>query len=235
MKKITFFVLALFCAVASWAQGTVKVLDTDAENLITSADQITSPCSESSEGSIEALLDGDPGTFWHSAWQGDASKWAVGTHYFQVEIAGLPDDLGFEFTRRDNSGNQIIKWGVYGAPSADAPKEECTLLAEVETPFGSQTETLTSQVFARQGFDILRFYNLQTTGGSVFFHLAEFRLLPCKEADELEVAVYDLQAIYDTYTAKALNPEDLGDKPGKYGKAAYAAFEKVMEDANDIW
>ena len=234
MRKITFFVLALFCAVASWAQGTVKVLDTDAENLITSADQITSPCSESSEGSIEALLDGDPASFWHSAWQGDASKWAVGTHYFQVEIAGLPDDLGFEFTRRDNSGNQIIKWGVYGAPSADAAKEQCTLLAEVETPFGSQTETLTSQVFARQGFDILRFYNLQTTSGSVFFHLAEFRLLPCKEADELEVAVYDLQAIYDTYTAKALNPEDLGDKPGKYGEAAYAAFEKVMEYANEI-
>ena len=234
MKKITFFVLALFCAVASWAQGTVKVLDTDAENLITSADQITSPCSESSEGSIGALLDGDPTTFWHSAWQGDASKWAVGTHYFQVEIAGLPDDLGFEFTRRDNSGNQIIKWGVYGAPSADAAKEQCTLLAEVETPFGSQTETLTSQVFARQGFDILRFYNLQTTGGSVFFHLAEFRLLPCKEADKLEVAVYDLQAIYDTYTAKALDPEKLGDKPGQYGEAAYAAFEKVMEYANDI-
>ena len=226
--------LALFCAVASWAQGTVKVLDTDAENLITSADQITSPCSESSEGSIEALIDGNTGSFWHSAWQGDASKWAVGTHYFQVEIAGLPDDLGFEFTRRDNSGNQIIKWGVYGAPSADAAKEQCTLLAEVETPFGSQTETLTSQVFARQGFDILRFYNLQNTSGSVFFHLAEFRLLPCKEADKLEVAVYDLQAIYDTYTAKALNPEDLGDKPGKYGKAAYAAFEKVMEDANEI-
>lgn len=234
MKKITFFVLALFCAVASWAQGTVKVLDTDAENLITSADQITSPCSESSEGSIGALLDGDPTTFWHSAWQGDASKWAVGTHYFQVEIAGLPDDLGFEFTRRDNSGNQIIKWGVYGAPSADAAKEQCTLLAEVETPFGSQTETLTSQVFARQGFDILRFYNLQTTGGSVFFHLAEFRLLPCKEADELEVAIYDLQAIYDTYTAKALDPEKLGDKPGQYGEAAYAAFEKVMEYANEI-
>ena len=234
MRKITFFMLALFCAVASWAQGTVKVLDTDAENLITSADQITSPCSESSEGSIEALIDGNTGSFWHSAWQGDASKWAVGTHYFQVEIAGLPDDLGFEFTRRDNSGNQIIKWGVYGAPSADAPKEECTLLAEVETPFGSQTETLTSQVFARQGFDILRFYNLQNTSGSVFFHLAEFRLLPCKEADELELAIYDLQAIYDVYTAKALNPEDLGDKPGKYGEAAYAAFEKVMEDANDI-
>ena len=234
MRKITFFMLALFCAVASWAQGTVKVLDTDAENLITSADQITSPCSESSEGSIGALLDGDPTTFWHSAWQGDASKWAVGTHYFQVEIAGLPDDLGFEFTRRDNSGNQIIKWGVYGAPSADAAKEQCTLLAEVETPFGSQTETLTSQVFARQGFDILRFYNLQTTGGSVFFHLAEFRLLPCKEADELEVAIYDLEAIYDAYTAKALNPEDLGDKRGKYGKDAYAAFEEAMEYANEI-
>ncbi len=234
MRKITFFMLALFCAVASWAQGTVKVLDTDAENLITSADQITSPCSETSEGSIEALLDGNHETFWHSAWQGDASTWAVGTHYFQVEIAGLPDDLGFEFTRRNNSGNQIIKWGVYGAPSADAAKEECTLLAEVETPFGTQTETLTSQVFARQGFDILRFYNLQNTSGSVFFHLAEFRLLPCKVADELEVAVYDLQAIYDTYTAKALDPEKLGDKPGQYSEAAYAAFEKVMEYANEI-
>ena len=234
MRKITFFMLALFCAVASWAQGTVKVLDTDAENLITSADQITSPCSEASEGSIAALLDGDHETYWHSAWKGDASTWAVGTHYFQVEIAGLPDDLGFEFTRRNNGGNQIIKWGVYGAPSADAAKEECTLLAEVETPFGSWTETLTSQVFARQGFDILRFYNLQNNNGSVFFHLAEFRLLPCKVADELEVAIYDLQAIYDTYTAKALDPEKLGDKPGQYSAADYAAFEEVMEYANNV-
>ena len=226
--------LALFCAVASWAQGTVKVLDTDAENLITSPDQVTSPCSEASEGSIGGMLDKNPDTFWHSAYNGDASKWAAGTHYFQVQIADLPDELGFEFTRRNNGGNQITKWGVYGAPSANAAKEECKLLAEVETPFGSQTETLTSQVFERQGFDILRFYNLQTTSGSVFFHLAEFRLLPSKEVGEIELALKALQAVYDTYTAKALAPENLGEKPGQYSETAYAVFEGKIGDAGDI-
>ena len=234
MRKITFFMLALFCAVASWAQGgTAWVVDTDANNLITSADQLSSPCSDPSEGqNIGNLLDDDPVTFWHSAWQGDASNWAAGTHYFQVNAPDLPEYFGFEFTRRNNSGNQITKWGVFGAPYADASKEECTLLAEVETPFSSQTETLVSPVINNsQGFKILRFYN---HSGNVFFHLAEFRLLPCKAADEIEVALYALQAVYDTYTAKALDPENLGDKPGQYSEKAYAEFEGKIEDAGKI-
>ena len=234
MRKITFFMLTLFCAVVSWAQGTVKVVNTDAENLITSPDQITSPCTQSGEGSIEGMIDGKPDTYWHSTWSGDAASWAVGTHYFEVDVPDLPSEFGFEYTRRKHHGGQIVRWGVYGAPSAEATKAQCTLLMEVETPFGEQGEVRISPAIQSQGFTKIRFYNEETNNSSVFFHVAEFRLLPCVEADAIEVAIYSLQEIFDALREKALTEEQLGTAPGQYSSEAYAAFEDKMDYANDV-
>ena len=234
MRKITFFMLTLFCAAVSWAQGTVKVVDTDAENLIKSPGQITSPCTQSGEGSIEGMIDSNPDTYWHSAWSGDAASWAVGTHYFEVDVPDLPSEFGFEYTRRKHHDGQIVRWGVYGAPSAEATKAQCTLLMEVETPFGEQGEVRISPAIQSQGFTKIRFYNEETNSSSVFFHVAEFRLLPCTEADAIEVAIYSLQEIFNALSEKALTEEQLGTAPGQYSSEAYAAFEKAMEYANEI-
>ena len=234
MRKITFFMLTLFCAAVSWAQGTVKVVDTDAENLITSPGQITSPCTQSGEGSIEGMIDSNPDTYWHSAWSGDAASWAVGTHYFEVDVPDLPSEFGFEYTRRKHHDGQIVRWGVYGAPSAEATKAQCTLLMEVETPFGEQGEVRISPAIQSQGFTKIRFYNEETNSSSVFFHVAEFRLLPCTEADAIEVAIYSLQEIFDALSEKALTEEQLGTAPGQYSSEAYAAFENKMEYANNV-
>lgn len=181
MKKILLFFMALFvCANSAWAESYV---DTSASGLITSADQITSPYTQSDEGSIAEMIDGNSNTYWHSSWSG--GNVAAGLHYFQVDIDQELSGFGFQFTRRNANDDQITSWGIYGVPAdkANATKDECTLIATISTPFSSKTETLTSSVINNsQKFTTFRFYAEATTTGRGYFHIAEFQIYPIKTA-----------------------------------------------------
>lgn len=97
MKKITsVFTLALLLAGAVPATSFADVkprftivndphvgVDTD-RPLISNASQITSPFTQSGEGSIEGMLDNDPSSYWHSTWSG--GNVPAGTHYFQIQL-----------------------------------------------------------------------------------------------------------------------------------------------------
>ena len=104
---MTMLALMLTCA-ATYAQE-ITILDTQT-NLFTSVDQFSSPFTEEFEGSVEALIDGDPNTYWHSRWhEGDQPK---GTHYIQIEVAELPEEFGYTFTRRPASNDHVTRWSV---------------------------------------------------------------------------------------------------------------------------
>ncbi len=209
------------------------------EELITSVDQLSSPYTEESEGSIEALLDGDTDTFWHSNWS-DGSVDA-GTHYLQVELNDTYEDLVFVFTRRNVSNDHITLWGVYGAPTADADKDNCTFLAEISTPFGSSTETLTSAAFNTAGFTILRFYINDTYGSSVdatrgYGHMSEFQLYTATaNPTSQKVAMGDIYTNLENAIATA-EAEDEDITAGTYNtlKAAYDAFIAVFVDPAEL-
>ncbi|MGN1259927.1 MAG: hypothetical protein ACI4UC_02350, partial [Alloprevotella sp.] len=79
---------------------------TEYTDLITSADQFDSNAKEPNEGSYEALLDGDPTTFFHSQW---SDGWAAKVpHDLQVK---LPDndltELVVKYAARNNSGSYL--------------------------------------------------------------------------------------------------------------------------------
>ena len=152
------------------------VLDKD-NPLITSVSQLSSPYTEPTEGSLAAMIDGNPETFWHSIWsEGDVEP---GEHYFQVEMLNQANiDVAFKVIRRNAADNHTTEWGVYGTNNANATKAGCTSLAVIETPYNDWGETRVSDIFKTGGYKYLRFYINNTTTGHGFGHLAEFQLYP---------------------------------------------------------
>ena len=181
MKKIFLSLLTFCIGLVAYAQSSVWVADPNVK-LITSASQISSPYTETTEGSIESMIDGNADTFWHSTWTG--GEVPSGTHYFEVEVSNMPEYFALRFTRRNTESDHITLWGIYGAPDSNSTKEECTLLGTWNTPYTSSTETYTSPVFESQGFTRLRFYCEETRGtyyNNGYFHLSEFQILGTKE------------------------------------------------------
>mgnify|MGYP002622715660 CR=1 FL=1 len=239
MKKIYLFLTMLFAlGTSAFAQSSNAYEIMEDEPLIASAEQITSPYTETSEGSIEGMIDQDPGTFWHSTWSGGAVE--QGLHYFQVEMPdGDYDLIAFVYTRRNVANDQTTRWGVRGTNDPDAAKDACELIAEIETPLSSTSETLPSPAFNPSGYKYLRFYCEATQGSSEqynnrgYFHVAEFQLYPAVKLDDAVVALKDLEDARDKY----LNYSGTfvaGTEPGLYDPAAIEAFEAALEAANQL-
>ena len=161
---------------------TEGCLDPDHMGLVTSVSQLSSPCSDSQEGNLAALLDNDPGTFWHSNWH-DGSVPAH-SHYLQVELTeSVDEDICLQMTRRNTPNDHITLWGVYGSNSATAPDGDWQILASISMPYGSKTETLLSDPFDTRGYKYLRFYIDGTWTNRGYAHLSEFRLFTASDID----------------------------------------------------
>ncbi len=244
MKKIYLFLVMLLGLGSSlWAQETSEYKIDEDNPLITEASQITSPFSQNDLGDkdgdgLEALIDDNTGSFWHSYWGGGTV--AAGTHYFQVEMPESDYSLiAFKYTRRNVTNDQITLWGVYGTDEPDADKASCTEIASIQTPLGSNSETLTSQPFEAGGFKYLRFYCedsngyvAQSSGCRGYFHVAEFQLYPAEKLEDNQVAFNNLIAVYNKYL-DAYTTDDyfkVGTNPGDYNAEKVQAFLDVMEE-----
>ena len=230
MKKIyLLFAMLLGLGTSLWAQTSSEYEIIEDEPLIKDVSKLSSPYTDPEEGSLEAMLDGDVTTFWHSNWHGGAV--APGTHYFQVEMPeGEYDLISFVYKRRPNASNQTTEWSVYGTDDPDAVKDDCDLLAEVSTPFGAQNESFTSKPFNPKSYKYLRFYSEETDGSQKqqgFFHVGEFQLYPVQKADEYEAAMKALEDLYMSLKGTEFNT---GTEPGQYSAEAVQVFQDVLQE-----
>ena len=204
--------------------------------LITSADQLSSPWTEPSEGSIEALIDGNTGTFWHSAWSN--GNVANHTHYLQVALPdGEYSELTLRITRRAVSNDHVTLWGVYGSNDAEAADEEWKELASLPTPYGNNTETLNTKGFETQGYKYLRFYIDGTTTGRGYGHASEFQLFPIYQNPNSQYAkLGEIATTLDAIVkAQADKEEDAITKEDfETLKAAYEAFIGQIVDPTEL-
>jgi len=170
---------------------------------ITNVSQLSSPNTEPTEGSLDAMIDGDNSSFWHSTWsEGNVEN---GQHYFQVTLNKRNNiDVAFQVKRRDTEKDHITEWGVYGTNTANATKANCTLLAVIETPYNNWGETRVSDIFKTGGYKYLRFYINNTTHGRGYGHLAEFQLYPATtdetRADASPFAIIQKKGGYYLYS-----------------------------------
>ena len=206
------------------------------DGVITENEQFSSPWSESSEGSLDNLLDGNTSTFWHSQWS--AGSVANHTHYLQVALNdGSYELLQMTITRRPVSNDHITLWSVYGSNDEEADDEDWVKLAVLETPFGNNKETISAAPFELQGYQYLRFYIDGTTTGRGYGHVSEFQLYEVSvnpnsqyalmgdasknldavlreqenvsAADVTEEQAAALQAAYDAFILKYVDPAEL--------------------------
>lgn len=147
------------------------------DNLITETSQFSSPYTEPSEGDINALIDGDCSTFWHSAWsQGNAE---MHVHYLQVDLPeAVTGDLQVTLGRRKNQGSfcandNVVLLGV----EASADGENFVNVGQLPMPLVSG-EWYESGVVAVEGAKVFRFFNDESNGTNQrgYWHAGEFQL-----------------------------------------------------------
>lgn len=193
------------------------------DKLITMNSQFSSPYTESSEGSLNNLLDGKQNTFWHSAWsQGNVND---GVHYLEIELPeGTLGDVVMHYGRRsDTDGHHLIKANILGVVSGTGTSAKTELVCQLDMPYRSQTETIKRTFTLDKAYPSIRLLEVQTSGstngGSAgFFHIGEMQLYSTKryyiiknaqaEADALMAAMHplaseateaDMQALQKAY------------------------------------
>lgn len=174
------------------------------------------------------LLDGNASTYWHSRWE-DGNV-ANGSHYLQVELAE-PETVtaaAIKFTRRAVANDHITTWAVFGSNDPEAEKSAYEQLGTLETPFASNTETITSSGFPTKGYKYIRLYINNTTTGRGYGHVSEMQLYaatisenPTSQLVMLGELATNLQAAIDAIPAEQ---DDITVEHYTALKTAYDAF-----------
>ncbi|MBO4907128.1 MAG: discoidin domain-containing protein [Bacteroidaceae bacterium] len=166
---------AAFAQVQTWA-GKLQAI----EGLVTEATQWTSNAKEPSEGSYEALTDGDYTTFFHSQWSGTGPD---ADHYLQAELPEAQQEFYFYFKKRSqNNNNRPTDILIQGSNDG----ETFTDITEITEglPTGATPIDYTSaKITATEAYKYIRFTvkaigNSQLNNGHPYFTFSEFYILP---------------------------------------------------------
>ena len=211
------------------------------DELVTDAEQLSSPWTEASEGNLPALIDGSSTTYWHSAWSG--GNVPPHTHYLQVALPEAGYQLvEMKITRRPVTNDHVILWGVFGSNDPEAADEDWTDLGQISTPYGNNTETITTEPFSIGGYQYLRFYIDDTTTKSNgvsrgYGHISEFQLFPVTDNPNSQYAqLGEIATKLDAVVEAQKDIEDEDITPAVYDelKAAYDAFMAEVVDPTEL-
>ncbi|MDO4211789.1 MAG: discoidin domain-containing protein [Bacteroidales bacterium] len=150
------------------------------EMLITRLSQLSSPFTDSQEGSLKNLIDGDLKTFWHSDWH--HGRMQPHSHYLQVElIEPVKGDVTATIGRRQGTLNNHP---VLISVEASSDGTNYVNVGQMQFPYERQSvhfgiDPLPSATFhLDKKAKYLRFYCDKTNGNlqEGFWHMSEFRL-----------------------------------------------------------
>lgn len=206
------------------------------DKLITKNSQFSSPYTESQEGSLNNLLDGNQSTFWHSAWNsGDVEN---GVHYLEI---ALPEETSggiiMHFGRRSNTeGHHLTKARILGVVSGNGTSAQTETIAELDLPFKNNRETVKCTFTLPKVYPSIRLQELMTTGNEGFFHIGELQLY----ATEYYYIIKNAQAEAAALLA-ATNPlpseateKDLQTLQAAYDAFMYKVFGIVPSEITDV-
>ena len=173
MQKTPLFLLFFLCLM----QYSLKVQSSQSYGnpLITKASQLSSPFSDSTEGTnIGALIDNDPNTYWHSDWHGQTTG---NQHWVQIELAepvsGL---LTLYMHRRNTSNDHPTKISVSGSTD----KKQWKNIATLTLPYQGFTGITTEPFAIRDAVKHIRLTVTDCYGSGAsfrkFWHAAEIQL-----------------------------------------------------------
>ena len=149
------------------AFGQAEKMDLQVGDLSTNAQ-------EPSEGPIGNLLDGDTGTFFHTAWSVDVPA----PHWLQIHLPKAVDNTGFfrfRYSPRNNTNNKPTKFDLKGSTDGNTWTLIKTFTKDADGLPVSQTDAYTSPNI-RPTFEVnhIRIEVTETNNGTVFFTMSEF-------------------------------------------------------------
>ena len=229
MKKITslLFALVCLCNTAVWAQPTDF-----GDPLITDVSQLSSPFSDSAEGTdIGALIDFDPGTFWHSDWHGEV---AGDYHWLQIALPETMEGKMVLWIKRRTTDNDHPSVAVItGSLTADFGVEIPIDTLELGNASSGQEFTTGTWVIP-EPVRYIRFTPINCSPEfRKYWHAADINLYQPGEYELYQKLMSDFVTQYDAY----LWGEDpnIGTDPGQYtDKESFDAFLAILQQINQI-
>lgn len=229
MKKITslLFALVCLCNTAVWAQPTDF-----GDPLITDVSQLSSPFSDSAEGTdIGALIDFDPGTFWHSDWHGEV---AGDYHWLQIALPETMEGKMVLWIKRRTTDNDHPSVAVItGSLTADFGVEIPIDTLELGNASSGQEFTTGTWVIP-EPVRYIRFTPINCSPEfRKYWHAADINLYQPGEYELYQKLMSDFVTQYDAY----LWGEDpnIGTAPGQYtDKESFDAFLAILQQINQI-
>ncbi|GEM_PF-6415058 len=157
--------------------------DVQGDPLFTKASQFTSPYTETSEGKIEYLLDGDASTFWHSKWSG--GNVAAGTHYFVLTLDDpITSDILLSMTRRSGAtSDHPTQFKIYCSTDGTTFGTDAIT---IDLPFESAGEEVTTMFRSADECKAMKFVCTATSTSRGYFHMGELQLYPYQYASPTE-------------------------------------------------
>ena len=229
MKKITslLFALVCLCNTAVWAQPTDF-----GDPLITDVSQLSSPFSDADEGTnIGALIDFDPGTFWHSDWHGEV---AGDYHWLQIALPETMEGKMVLWIKRRTTDNDHPSVAVItGSLTADFGVEIPIDTLELGNASSGQEFTTGTWVIP-EPVRYIRFTPINCSPEfRKYWHAADINLYQPGEYELYQKLMSDFVTQYDAY----LWGEDpnIGTDPGQYtDKESFDAFLAILQQVNQI-
>jgi hypothetical protein len=155
------------------------ILVASVEKYSLTADMLSSNAIEPSEGSLANLLDGDIGTYFHSAW----SVSIADKHYVQVKLPVSTKTFRFTYTNRSNNGNAALAWfNLYtGTNENNLQLYKRFAWDEDGLPSGAAGVYVSPDVSIDNAANTLRFECESNWTGGSFFVWSEFSLFILSE------------------------------------------------------
>lgn len=135
------------------------------------ASMLSSNAVEPTEGSLANLLDGNTGTYFHSAW----SVSVANSHYIQVGLSESVSAISFDFIGRSTNGNGNPKTIVIYSSLDGTTFEKVSKIAQEELPTGALA-SYTSPVVVMPESKYIRFVVPQNMNGGSYFVFSEFSM-----------------------------------------------------------
>jgi hypothetical protein len=230
------------------AELRAKVLETLEEAkdvkktaMITSADQLYSPYSDSAEGQhIEYLIDGDNSTFWHTDWHGAEHPEGMDTHWLQIaDMGDFEGECEFYIAQRstDNDHPSTIKlMGSNDPEAADEDWVEMITLTLQKAVSGA--EYTTPRFTIETPYENVRLIVTDCQPSfRTYWHAAEIQLYTVRENPNSQyITLGDISKnLENTYNANVATPDnDITMNTYKELLDAYNAFLAALVDPTEL-
>ncbi len=185
---------------------------------------------ESTEGSYEALVDGNDNTYFHSSWSAGGTD-ADPKHYLRAELSKETTNFYFITKRRmDNNNNRPTSILVEGCNEPDGTYETITTISEGLPTAENDYFYFSNKITSKTAYKYIRFTPQTTSPAQTrFFTYSEFYVIEANA--ETEAA---MNAVKGLYACKDLTvkDEDFESNFQQAGSAFDAQLEKLELSVN---